>query len=181
MPKVLPSRLFLFLFSILLLVPSRAQEAPAIPAANPADVESVDAIMAAVYDVISGGKAVERDWDRFRSLFRTDAKLIPSGCNAQGQCNAQYLSIEEYIKLAGPSLMSNGFFETETHRVEERFGNIAHIFSTYDSRNAAKDVEPFQRGINSFQLFNDGTRWWIVNIFWQGATPSTPIPAKYGG
>jgi hypothetical protein len=181
MKQAARSGLFLLLFSILLLVPSRAQEAPQTAAADPADVESVDAIMAAVYDVISGGKGVERDWDRFRSLFRPEAKLIPSGCNAQGQCGMQYWSVDQYIERAGAGLTASGFFETETHRVEERFGNIAHIFSTYDSRRTLEDAEPFQRGINSFQLFNDGTRWWVVNIFWQGATPNAPIPAKYQG
>ncbi len=171
----------LLLFTFMVLFPAYAQDQPAPPKAIPQDVESVDAIMAAVYDVISGGKDVERDWDRFRSLFHPNAKLIPSGCNAQGQCGAAYWTIEEYIERAGPGLMTRGFFETETHHVEERFGNIAHIFSTYDSRFTPEDAEPFQRGINSFQLFNDGARWWVINIFWQGATPNAPIPPKYSG
>ncbi|MDA1029082.1 MAG: hypothetical protein O3B41_08535 [Bacteroidetes bacterium] len=181
MPKSFLSYALLLFFAFILLVPVYAQETPQIPAALPADVESVDAIIAAVYDVISGGMGVERDWNRFRSLFHPEAKLIPSGCNAQGQCRATYWTVGQYVERAGPSLTASGFFEAETHRLEERFGNIAHIFSTYDSRRTLEDAEPFQRGINSIQLFNDGSRWWVVNIFWQGAGPNSPIPAKYQG
>ena len=89
--------------------------------------------------------------------------------------------METYISTAGAGLVANGFFEKEIHRVEERFGGVAHIFSTYVSRRTAEDEEPFTRGINSFQLKYDGDRWWVVNIFWQGENPNTPIHAKYGG
>lgn len=181
MPNSYRSYLLILAFSFILLVPAYAQETPARPVALAQDVESVDAIMAAVYDVISGGKDVERDWNRFRSLFLPDARLIPTQCNAQGQCRVINWTVDQYIETAGPSLMARGFFETETNRIEERFGNIAHIFSTYDSRWLPDDAEPFQRGINSFQLLNDGNRWWVVNIFWQGAGPNVPIPAKYSG
>ena len=51
--------------------------------ADPKDVASIDAIMKAVYDVISGDAGKLRDWDRFRSLFHKDARLIPSGKNPQ--------------------------------------------------------------------------------------------------
>ena len=57
--------------------------APAVKEANPADVASIDSIMKAVYDVISGDASQKRDWDRFRSLFHADAKLIPTGRNPQ--------------------------------------------------------------------------------------------------
>jgi hypothetical protein len=35
------------------------------------------------------------------------------------------------------------------------------------------------RGINSIQLFNDGNRWWIVNIYWQQESAEDPIPDMY--
>lgn len=173
--------LLLFLFMFLLLVPAYAQDTPHVPDALSADVETVDGIMAAVYDVISGGQGVERDWDRFRSLFHPSAHLIPSGFRQDGSSFILYWDVETYISSAGANLVASGFFEKEIHRVEERFGGVAHIFSTYESRRTAKDEEPFTRGINSFQLKYDGDRWWVVNIFWQGENPNTPIPAKYGG
>jgi hypothetical protein len=89
------------------------------------------------------------------------------------------MTVEEFIATNGPYFERNGFFETETHRVTERYGNVLHAFSTYDSRHTAEDAEPFARGINSIQLFHDGTRWWVVTVFWDAERPGNPIPAEY--
>ena len=151
------------------------------PAARPTDVASMNAIVEAVYDVISGGKGQERDWNRMRSLFAPGARLISAHTGKDGVTTAKVMSVEDYIQLAGPKLQENGFFEREAHRTEERFGSVAHVFSTYESRHAAADAKPFQRGINSFQLLNDGHRWWVVTIYWQGERPDLPIPKQYGG
>ncbi|NND73175.1 MAG: hypothetical protein HKN43_16500 [Rhodothermales bacterium] len=159
-----------------------AQESPSTPPetyeANPADVSSIDAITAAVYEVISGPAGEERDWDRFRSLFRPEAKLIPVGIR-DGQAGSFPMTPDQYIERSGPWLVQNGFFETEINRVTEQYGVIAHHFSTYESRRKADDPEPFARGINSFQLMNDGQRWWVVNIFWQGESEEYPVPGEY--
>ena len=172
----------LLLFALLVVGPTQAQTpaTPDVPEADMADVESVDAIMAAVYDVISGPIGEKRDWDRFRSLFHPEAKLIQTGRNPNtGQGGIGYMSLDDYIRLAGPQLEGSGFFENELHRVTERFGDVVHIFSTYDSRRKADDPEPFSRGINSFQLRYDGTRYWVINIFWQSENQFFPIPEKY--
>lgn len=148
--------------------------------ANPADVSSVDAIMKAVYDVISGDAGKARDWDRFRTLFHKDARLIPSGKNPQtGVVGARALTPEDYIKRTEPVFAKEGFFEREVARRIETYGNIAHVFSTYESFHSMSDKKPFMRGINSFQLLNDGKRWWVMTIFWQGETADNPIPKKY--
>jgi hypothetical protein len=154
-------------------------ETPAPPAANPADVASVDSIIAAVYDVISGPAGKKRDWDRMRSLFVPGARLIPTGPKPTGGYGARVGTVEDYIMRGGPYLESQGFFEKEIARKTETFGNIAHAFSTYESRHKAEDDKPFARGINSIQLVNDGTRWWVVTIFWQGEDEKTPLPEKY--
>jgi len=69
--------------------------------------------------------------------------------------------------------------EREAARTAERYGNIMQIFSTYESRHDAKDAQPFARGINSFQLFYDGTRWWVVTIYWLEETPDNPLPKEF--
>lgn len=148
--------------------------------ANPADVESIDSIIKAVYDVISGDAGAKRDWDRFHSLFYKNARLIPSGKNATtGVVGATALSPEEYVKRVEPVFAKDGFYERELASRREVYGNIAQVFSTYVSFRKADDKKPFMRGINSFQLLNDGKRWWILTIFWQGETPENPIPKKY--
>jgi hypothetical protein len=156
-----------------------AQPTPTPPAANPADVGSIDSIIAAVYDVISGPAGKKRDWDRMRSLFIQGARLIPTGQRPNDGYASRVLTVEDFISRSAPFMEHEGFFEKESARKTETFANIAHVFSTYESRHTAQDPKPFQRGINSFQLMNDGSRWWIVTIFWQGEDEKNPIPEKY--
>ena len=145
------------------------------------DVQSIDAIIASLYDVISGPAGEARDWDRFRSLFVHDAKLIPAFTPGEGQANrAMLLTTEDYVSRSGPMVEERGFLESEIGRVTEQFENIAHVFSTYESR-WTQDGDVFQRGINSIQLLFDGERWWIVNIMWWGVRPDTEIPKQYLG
>ena len=166
--------------SIMAQTPAASPTAPAVKEANPADVASIDSIMKAVYDVISGDANQKRDWDRFRSLFHKDAKLIPSGKNAQtGVTGARYLTPEDYVTRSGPVLERDGFHERELSRKVDQYGNIAQVFSTYVSFRKKDDKVPFMRGINSFQLLNDGKRWWVISIYWLAETPDNPIPAKY--
>jgi hypothetical protein len=161
--------------------PAPAASAAAIPAARPADVASMEAIMHAVYDVISGPAGQPRDWDRLRSLFVPGARLIPARTGKDGLTATRVLGVEDYIRLGEAVFRKEGFFEREVHRTVERFGNIAQVFDTYESRHAPSDARPFQRGINSVQLLFDGQRWWIVTIYWQAERPDLPIPRQYGG
>lgn len=149
------------------------------PAARPADVASLDAILAALYDVISGPAGQRRDWDRFRSLFVPGARLIPTGGPAGQPARATVLTPDDYVLRAGASLERDGFFEREIGRSVDSFGRITQVFSAYDSKRTPADAAPFSRGINSIQLLNDGTRWWIVSVFWDAERPDNPIPARY--
>lgn len=155
-----------------------AVTAPAPFTVRPAQVASIDSIIAALYGVISG-PAGERDWDRFHSLFIPGARLIATGVRPTGEAVSRVMTAEEYAQRNGPFFEKNGFFEREAARRTETFANIAHVFSTYESRHAKDDAKPFQRGINSIQLMNDGKRWWIVTVFWQAEDEKNPIPAMY--
>ena len=157
------------------------QAAPAPPPpAKPADVATPDAILAATYDVISGPAGQKRDWDRFRSLFVPGARLIPAVPKKDGSGYvARVITPDEYATHADAYFQKNGFAEREIARKPERYGNIMQIFSTYESRHDASDPTPFARGINSFQLLYDGTRWWVVTIFWQEETPDNPLPKEF--
>jgi hypothetical protein len=160
--------------------PAAAQVATPAPAAKPADVSSPDAIMAATYDVISGPAGQPRDWDRFRSLFVPGARLIPVVAKKTGGgYDTRIITPDEYAQKADAYFQKNGFAEREIARTAERYGNIMQIFSTYESRHDAKDAQPFARGINSFQLFYDGTRWWVVTIYWLEETPENPLPKEF--
>jgi hypothetical protein len=175
MKKALP-----LLFALAVSFSCFANRTDSIPA-NPADVSSPDAIVGAVYDVISGPAGEKRNWDRMRTLFVADARMMPTGKKASGEGVRRALSVEDYIASSGPFLEKNGFFETEIGRKTEQYGSIVHVFSTYESRKTKEDKDPFMRGINSFQLWNDGKRWWVINILWESETKENPIPAKYIG
>jgi hypothetical protein len=155
-----------------------AQAAQA-PAAKPEDVSSPDALLAAVYDVISGPAGQKRDWDRFRSMFYPGAHLVRTAAKKEGGLSAAVFTPEDYVSRASSYFEKNGFFEREIARRTEWWGNILQAFSTYESRHNAKDAAPFARGINSIQLFYDGNRWWVVTIFWQEESAQNPLTAEF--
>jgi hypothetical protein len=158
---------------------SQSSQASATPtAARLADVATPDAILAATYDVISGPPG-KRDWDRFRSLFLPGARMAAVVKGKDGSLSAKSFTPEEYITFGDAYFMKSGFFEREASRHSDRYANIMQIFSTYESRHDIKDASPFARGINSFQLFFDGKRWWVVDIFWQEETPDAPLPEEF--
>jgi hypothetical protein len=176
---LLPPLLALFLLVGIQQHATAQENSGTPPAADPADVHSVDAIVAAVYDVISGPAGEARDWDRWRTLFIPEARLISLGVTQGGESRYRVMTPEDYVAMAGASLEQNGFFETEIGRTQEEFGPVVHLFSAYQSKRSQEDPEPFARGINSFQLLNDGSRWWVVTIYWTPERPDLPIPERY--
>lgn len=163
--------------------PAAAQDPAPAPVAAPVaqaeDVASADAIIAALYDVISGAAGEKRDWDRFRSLFIPGARLIPTGRRPDGTVGHAVLTPEDYIARSGKLLEERGFFEREIGRTTAQFGAMLHAFSAYDSRWREDDAKPFARGINSIQLLNDGQRWWVVTVFWDAEREGQPLPENY--
>jgi len=143
------------------------------------DVESVDAIIQSLYNVISGPAGEKRNWDRMRTLFIPEAKMMATGKRQDGTMGKRVMTVEDYINSSGPILEKDGFFEREIGRKTEQYGSVVHVFSTYDSKRKLEEEKPFMRGINSIQLWNDGKRLWIVSVFWQGETADNPIPQKY--
>ena len=150
--------------------------------ARDSDVVSIDAIINAAYDGISGPAGQKRDWERERGLFWPGARLIPTAQDA-GDLDVdlapRMLTVDDFIARAEALFEKTGFYEKEIGRKTEHFGRIAHVWSTYESRHDPRDPEPFMRGINSIQLFNDGKRWWIVSIYWQHESAQHPVPAPY--
>jgi hypothetical protein len=172
-----------FLTFLLISAAFASQAAPRIVRAdsipvNPKDVATIDAIISALYQCVSGAAGEKRDWDRMRNLFGPGAHLISTGTK-DGIVFKRDMMLEDYFTMAGPRLEKAGFFEIEIARKTEQYASIAQLFSTYESRHASSNVKPFARGINSIQLFNNGKRWSIVNIIWASESAETSIPEKY--
>lgn len=145
-----------------------------VPVPKPDDVKSMDSILFAIYDVISG-PAGDRDWNRFRSLFIPEGRLTSATRTNGGPVHL--LDVEGYAKGAGNYFKTHPFYESAIANRVEKFGNIAQVFSSYESRTAPNE-KPFARGVNSIQLFSDGTRWWVVSILWDEETPANPLPQE---
>jgi hypothetical protein len=147
-----------------------------VPAARAEDVKSKEALLAAIYDVISG-PAGERDWSRFRSLFVPQARFTSLSKKPDGSVSVALLSVDEFIQLAGSVFKSQGFYENAIVNRAQGYGNVAQVFSSYESRNAPGG-KPFERGINSIQMLDDGKRWWVVSILWDSERGDNPLPKE---
>lgn len=142
------------------------------------DVASIDGIIKAYYDVISGPAGQPRQWSRDRTLYIHDIRFVAMSEDKGGHPQAHIASHQQFVDASNPAVVKEGFYESEIHRVTQKFGNIAHVFSTYESRTKA-DGPVIARGINSIELFYDGKRWWIASAIWDDERPGNPLPPEY--
>jgi hypothetical protein len=146
------------------------------------DVGTIDAIVTALYESISG-PAGPRDWARDRKLYAPGAILMPAGpvptelSVAPVQRAPSLFDFDGWVASRSPFFAANDFYEWEVARKMSQFGNIAHVLSAYEARRRPEDRDPIWRGINSLQLFHDGRRWWIVSILWDNERPDNPMPS----
>lgn len=171
----------LFAFALLTApTPLLAQNHVAVPSvtANPRDVSTVDGIIKAFYDVISGPAGQPRQWSRDRSLYIADMRFVSMDVDSTGRPNASIMSHQQFVDRSDAGLVKEGFYEEEIHRVTRSFGNITHVFSTYTMRKGP-GTPIFGRGVNSIQLFWDGTRWWIASATWDDERKGNPIPKEF--
>lgn len=146
---------------------------------DPDDVSSIDGILDAVYASISGPAGAPRQWDRFRGLMHPDgARLMAVQEQPDGGESLAVLTAEEYISRTDGAFTEQGFFETELHRVVETWGHVAHVWSTYGYAQE-EGADPIRRGVNSYQLFHDEERWYVVSILWDAEREDQPLPARF--
>lgn len=169
--------------AILLVAPAaRAQEASAhvtIPVVDPLseDVATIDGIVTAFYEVISGPVGRPRDWGRDATLYLEPMFFTVSRTDpGSGEPAPTTISKQQYVDESDAFLVESGFTEREIHRETRRFGNIAHVWSTYEWSTADGRTG---RGINGIHLFHDGSRWWITHATWDSEREGNPIPDEY--
>lgn len=169
------------LLTTLLLSPTVASaqgvSVPTIPA-RAEDVASLDGIMTAFYQVISGPAGQPRQWARDRSLYVPGIRFVSTGWTADGTPESRVMTHQEFVDATDAGFVRDGFYETEIHRVDRRIGNIVHVFSTYEMRQRP-DGPLIGRGVNSLLLYWDGARWWIVSAIWTDEAPDHPILPEY--
>ncbi len=148
------------------------------PESYPEHVRSVEKIVGAFYETVSGPKGQTRDWDRYRDLFFPDARLSVAR-SAHGTGVVSSFTIDEYVKSESGYIEKSGYFERAASMQVQRFGQIAHVLSVYESRRSAEDERPYSRGVNSIQLVESGGRWWISSVLWQRETEDLAIPQDF--
>ena len=144
------------------------------------DVATIDGVINAFYEVISGPAGQPRQWSRDRTLYIPDMRFVSIQKKKDGTIEARPISHQEFVDRSDASLVKNGFYESEIHRETQQFGQIAHVFSTYESR-IKPDGPVIARGINSLELFNDGKRWWVLSAQWDEEREGLKIPEKWLG
>lgn len=170
--NILP--LLISIITIAIIFPAKAQ----VITKYGDNVSTLDGIIKAYYDVVTVKKGEKVSYER-DSLLHIPAAHVGSGyIDKQGKQKFSYMTLKQYHKLADPSLSQSGFDEREIARRVEKFGSIYHVWSTYESRNT-HDGPVTERGINSIELFYDGTRFWILGWFYDGERKDNPIPEEY--
>jgi hypothetical protein len=146
-------------------------------APRPEDVSTLDGIIKAFYETISGPKGQPRQWARDRTLYIPEARFVSMDVR-DGKPHTEIMDHQAFVDRSNDFLVREGFYEKEIHRVTKAFGNVTHVFSTYEMRQTANGPVT-GRGVNSIQLINDGKRWWIVSAAWDDERPDNPIPREF--
>jgi hypothetical protein len=130
------------------------------------DEQAIGAVIDEMYAMISG-PAGPRDWSRQANCFLPEARQIRTSVDEQGRPAMTAMTLEGYARNTTPFFAANDFYEIETSRRIDAFGNIAHVWSGYEARSSLGDAEPERRGINSIQLFRHPEQGWrIVHMIW---------------
>lgn len=130
------------------------------------DEQAIGAVLDEMYAMISGPKG-PRDWSRQANCFLTEARQVRTWVDENGRPAMRVLGLDDYASDTTPFFAANDFYEIETSRRIDLFGNIAHVWSHYEARRSLDDAEPERRGINSIQLFRHPVHGWrIVHMIW---------------
>lgn len=157
--------------------PKRASVKVPTIAPRPEDVATLDGIMKAFYETVSGPAGQQRQWGRDRTLYIPGIRFVATE-SQNGKVLSRVMDHQTYVDLVNDDFVRNGFFEREIHRLTRSFGNITHVFSTYETRLKA-DGPVTERGVNSVELFYDGKRWWIASATWDQERPDNPITREF--
>lgn len=153
---------------VILIMPAQAQQRME---AAPADVATIDGVMNAYYEAVSGPPG-KRDIARILSLYAPGAKLnvsIRDDIPVHG-------TVEDVIQTEGFQNITTDFYEREIARDEQRFGNLANVISTYGISDSMDNYDYTARGITVFQMYYAGDRWWIMSSIYQREAENLPLP-----
>jgi hypothetical protein len=167
------------LFTLATLAQDKSKARVVVPviSARPEDVSSIEAIIKADYEAISGGVGVPRQWARDLTLYDPNARFISVYREPKtGQLTPWTPTLQEYADDADAHFVSEGFTEHELAHKIYRFGNVATVLSSYEGKLASGKL--YSRGVNIYQLYYADKRWWISSVSWDAENFINPIPAE---
>jgi hypothetical protein len=161
-----------------LLAQSKPHVRIPVKAARPEDVASPESIVLADYASFSGGVGVPRDWGRDKSLMDPHARFVDVVTDPKtGAITAKSVDAQEFTDAADESMVKDGFEEHELAHVTHRYGNVATVLSSYEGKSQLTG-KAASRGVNIYQVYFDGKRWWILSIVWEEERAGNPIPPE---
>jgi hypothetical protein len=143
------------------------------------NVSSIDSIVTSIYEVVSGEEGENRDWDLHRTIFHPEAQIVTNYLNDHGEYQIDFYDFEDYVNNYSDYFKNNNNFEVDVNRKIEIFGNLAHVFSTFESYKNAEDSTPYRLGTASIQLYNDGDRRYVLNMYYKTESENDKVPNKY--
>ena len=143
------------------------------------DVSSIDGMVKAYYEVVSGPAGRPRDWGRDATLYIPGVRFVVFNKDKNGKTTAQSMSHQEFVDASDAAMVGKGFYEHEIHRITHRAGDVAHVFST--AENALSPNGPPQgHSIDSLEMYWDGSRWWITSAnVWEVDPKAPPLPKEF--
>lgn len=142
------------------------------------DVSSIDGIIRAYYQVVSGPAGQPREWGRDATLYIPGVRFVVFSKDRNGKTSAQSMTHQEFVDSSDRAMVAKGFYEREIHRIVHRAGDVAHILST--AENSASPNGPAQgRSIDSLELYWDGKRWWIASANVWELSSGESLPAEF--
>ena len=162
------------------VVSRELQSHPDWPKARPEDVQSIRAIVGAFFDTISAPAGGTLNRERLRALFVPDGRIeIPLPALKESPTDVIFLTPDQYADSSDSQTVSKGFFDHVLAMQVQQFGVMAHVYTSYESRERLSDPKPFVRGVKSIELLNSAGRWYIVQVSWDRERPGNIIPTPY--
>lgn len=164
------------------MVKSGSSSKPTVINADPSDVSTLDGIIKAFYESVSFSSGSQPNFRRFRTLFHPQGMVVPS--KVDKMMPQSVLDIDSFIKNSVENIVLTGMERKgsivgEIARRTLTFGNIAHIFSTFQTKNKQEETKPQQRGVYSIQMIRESHRWWVISLIWETERQDMPLPKAY--
>ena len=146
---------------------------------RPEDVSTIDGMVRAYYEVVSGPAEKKREWGRDRTLYIPDIRFLIFREDKDGRTSIRTLTHQEFVDESEAAMAGKAFYEHEVHRIAHRAGDVVHVLSTAEQKYSP-DGPVEGRSIDSLEMYWDGSRWWITNAnIWEVETKAHPLPAEF--